>query len=597
MKKRLLTVITVALMLPFASSCGSKSSFSGSISFYDGTSLLGTISGASGTIIKDSDSLKAKLAGYEVKTGYEFDSWHEKSDFTDSKVYVNAIPYSEVNLYGKFLKEVTITLSAGDGAFAEGAVTTYSGIQSKEVAETFPKPTKSKAYFAGYAIQGTTDILDEKYFYPAEDETLVAQYTDWPTLTVDFNLDGVENITGKFEPGTKIPSTFVDASTLSTSTRRFDGFFSKEDLSGAVFDFSSMPYNSTTIYAKYSYKHTIKFTTYVEGYTLDNLVGYSGDDIQAPTPDKDDFVKAGYYFDGWYEDDAFATRFVFATMPNADKTLYAKWTVDPSLEISYHLSDTDATQSCYTGSFAPGTSLDLTALKPISEIYALTSNKYALNGYYILSGTERKYISTPSAYVLNKNVTVYVDLVFLNGFTIDFADAYGNDITDPANVSLKAASASNNVTQSELDASLASSFDSSVYKIEAYSSSYKNSDSESYIVPLSFPYHIDDGSAIYAILVKKTAFTVSYVDLSGTSHDSGATSGYQKEALDKPLVSIVGDYYAVNGTTTAIAVKDNTYYATINEGGSVKRLASLPSVNPQADQTITIHFQVRGETV
>ena len=49
------------------------------------------------------------------------------------------------------------------------------------------------------------------------------------------------------------------------------------------------------------------------------LKGGTGTEPTAPTA-------AGYDFDGWYEEAACTNAFVFSTVLNADKTIYAKWT-------------------------------------------------------------------------------------------------------------------------------------------------------------------------------------------------------------------------------------------------------------------------------
>src|SRR5574344_147575 len=197
MKNRIAQALILFSLLPLFASCGGTD-YTGSISFYDGETLLGTLTGKSGTLIEDDETLKNELAGYEVKTSYQFDSWHKSTDFSDAAVKVKAIPYSTLNLYGHFLKEVTVTLDANGGTFASGAVTSYSGVEGYELSADFPTPSKSKSSFEGWYVTGSSEKLDGKFFFPAQDETLVANYTDWPTLTVVFNIPSMASISAQF---------------------------------------------------------------------------------------------------------------------------------------------------------------------------------------------------------------------------------------------------------------------------------------------------------------------------------------------------------------------------------------------------------------
>ncbi len=95
------------------------------------------------------------------------------------------------------------------------------------------------------------------------------------------------------------------------------------------------PKESLTLYAKWHIaKILVAFETF-EGGEIPPLAGISGESIAPPKPP----VKEGFVFEGWYEDRAYRTLYVFTVFPPTNLTLYAKWrALQKDVEVRLHLN-------------------------------------------------------------------------------------------------------------------------------------------------------------------------------------------------------------------------------------------------------------------
>ena len=85
-----------------------------------------------------------------------------------------------------------------------------------------------------------------------------------------------------------------------------------------------MPAANITLYAKWTVnEYTISFEEN-GGSAVTNITQDYGTAVSAPA----DPTKEGYTFTGWYSDEELTSAYTFATMPAANITLYAKWTVN-----------------------------------------------------------------------------------------------------------------------------------------------------------------------------------------------------------------------------------------------------------------------------
>ena len=135
----------------------------------------------------------------------------------------------------------------------------------------------------------------------------------------------------------KFTVTFVDGTlTLSTASvtygekvtkpsdpvkdgYRFDNWYADSSFN-TIFDFANTEIKKeTTIYAKFSQKFNVAFVDGTE--TLSTVTVVDGEKVTKPS----DPVKAGYRFDGWYEDAEFDHPFDFDTAINKETAIYANF--------------------------------------------------------------------------------------------------------------------------------------------------------------------------------------------------------------------------------------------------------------------------------
>jgi uncharacterized repeat protein (TIGR02543 family) len=87
------------------------------------------------------------------------------------------------------------------------------------------------------------------------------------------------------------------------------------------FDLDYMPARDLTIYALWH--NSLTFETN-GGTTVSPITLKAGEPISEPEKP----IKEGYTFDGWFSDEALSLPFVFTTMPEPNRTLYAKWQIN-----------------------------------------------------------------------------------------------------------------------------------------------------------------------------------------------------------------------------------------------------------------------------
>ncbi|MCL2798529.1 MAG: InlB B-repeat-containing protein, partial [Firmicutes bacterium] len=246
-----------------------------------------------------------KPAASPAKTGFRFDGW-----YWDETLLVPApFPLPMIDddtVYAKWLAQVTLTFDANGG----------SAVASRTVDAEAPieKPTDPKR--AGYAFGGwyqSANFTGTARSFPVaitQDTTL---YARWYGVT--FNSNG----------GSEITSFSVTGSTVSkpADPKRdgyvFDGWYQNAGLTAAA----AFPFNvtqNTVFYAKWLATYTVTFET-DGGSNTNPLTRASGASVSKPA----DPTKAGFVFDGWYQDAAFTMVRNFPFAVTQDTVVYAKW--------------------------------------------------------------------------------------------------------------------------------------------------------------------------------------------------------------------------------------------------------------------------------
>jgi uncharacterized repeat protein (TIGR02543 family) len=103
----------------------------------------------------------------------------------------------------------------------------------------------------------------------------------------------------------------------------FAGWYSDAGLSTA-YTFTTMPAANITLYAKWTVNtYTITFDSN-GGSAVTAITEAFGSAVSTPTAP----TRTGYTFAGWFSDAGLSTPYLFTTMPAANITLYAKWTIN-----------------------------------------------------------------------------------------------------------------------------------------------------------------------------------------------------------------------------------------------------------------------------
>ena len=102
----------------------------------------------------------------------------------------------------------------------------------------------------------------------------------------------------------------------------FQGWYTSDDATAAIYDFGTAVTRDITLYAKWEeQKHTVTFDS-KGGSSVDSQEVNHGATATEPTAP----TKEGFVFQGWYtSDDATAAIYDFGTAVTRDITLYAKW--------------------------------------------------------------------------------------------------------------------------------------------------------------------------------------------------------------------------------------------------------------------------------
>lgn len=313
-----------------------------------------------------------------------------------------------------------ITFNANGGAFAEGDPNTYvvEGLIGDAVDATLvPELTKAGSTFLGWAVEGTTDIIDVPSEIPYDDLTLVAQWISKIDITIHPN-NGEPDYTLTVTPNE--PFEALEVPVLDGN--RFLGWTTKEDLTEITGLPATYPTEAEDYYAVFETR-VYKVSYYVldaetDAFKLVCKVANSyGDEISSvPTVYT---VPAGYELSAAYTDISFKNAFVEGTtMPANDVNLYY------TLKAKVY----DATFNANGGAFADGSATkvvptayeaDITApAAPVRDGYTFTGWTPAVG----MMDTEGK-LFTATWDADTYTVEYYKDGVLYEAFEVDYEDS------------------------------------------------------------------------------------------------------------------------------------------------------------------------------
>ena len=270
-----------------------------------------------------------------TRTGYTFNGWYTKSDYSGSKVISVPNTTGNITFYGKWIPNTyTVRFNSNDGT-NRTATQNFSYGDSKSLQANPFTPTSGYGNLIKWTTNadGTGTSYNDKQSIKnlsSSDGAIVDIYAQWkkdlatnenitineipdqewtgnaikPAVTV---MDGEKNITSEtnitYSNNTAIGKATVTISAKSTSAN-YSGSISKT--------FKIVPIAYKITYVLYDGANPENAPT---SYTSES------EDITLPTP-----TKTGYIFGGWFTDDKFNTKVKTITNGSSgDITFYAKW--------------------------------------------------------------------------------------------------------------------------------------------------------------------------------------------------------------------------------------------------------------------------------
>jgi uncharacterized repeat protein (TIGR02543 family) len=341
-----------------------------------------------------------------VRDGYTFDGWYLDEALTQPFTLASLLTQNTaLTLYAKWtanVEEYTITFESNGGS-AVTAITAAGG-----AAVTAPTdPTRSGYTFIGWY---SDSALTTAYTFTTMPSENITVYAKWEIIVNNQTITFEENGGSVVADITQEIGSAVTAPTNPTKVGyTFAGWYSDSALTIA-YTFSTMPADALTLYAKWTVNnYTITFEENGGSAVTDITQAFESAVVEPTAP-----TKEGNTFDGWYSDVALTTAYTFATMPAANTTLYAKWTVNNytiMFEENGGSAVADLTQAFGSAVVAP---------------VAPTKTGYTFDGWFsdVDLTTAYTFATMPAV-----NTTLYAKWTAAN-FTITFEENGGSAVTD-----------------------------------------------------------------------------------------------------------------------------------------------------------------------
>lgn len=195
-------------------------------------------------------------------------------------------------------------------------------------------PTSNDLSRAGYAFDGWYTDEDCTTAFtattmPAENITLYAKWNAGQVnYTVNYYLQNVDGSTYPTAPSETVTRSGVTGQVIGDLQKSFEGFTPRADSPASITLTADSTQNVAELYYTRN-QYTLTFDL-GDGVTLDEGSAPNGGSIYYGAEISTDMTgvkRTGYTFAGWYEDDAYQTKWDGTTMPARDLTLHAKWDV------------------------------------------------------------------------------------------------------------------------------------------------------------------------------------------------------------------------------------------------------------------------------
>ena len=248
------------------------------------------------------------------KTGYDFDGWYEaKKDIGTASHKLNALSIAKKwELYGRYTAKTDVSYTVKYLREGDNKVLAPEKVVTDQTFDT--EVTEQAADVVGYTpdAPSKTMILDEynkvlTFSYSANTyDYTVRHIKQLPDGSYDEANAEVETLNGKFE------------ALAAVTAKDYGEHYPTNDASTKQ---NIKIEKGLTIDVKYDLdEHTLTFETN-GGSAIDPVTVRHGNAVAKPA----DPTKDKYTFIGWYVDPEFTAKYDFATVLEADKTIYAKF--------------------------------------------------------------------------------------------------------------------------------------------------------------------------------------------------------------------------------------------------------------------------------
>ena len=413
--------------------------------------------------------------------------------------------------------------------------------------------------------EGAKYYDQERYPFSQANSDLYAQWsTNFYTITFNLTTNGGSSFSNETRPvatGSKL-SSLPDELNPDLVVRpgyTFTGWFTTASGAGTQITKDTIPTASTTYYARWevgAYTLTYNYNGATGGNsTLSNSYTTGGTAITLPTP-----TKTGYYFDGWYSNEALTNAISSPHTITENGTAYAKWSNVVTYTITFDATTNGGsaisplTRSVNTGS-AVGT-LPTPAARP----------GYTHTGWFTTASSGGTQIT--SATVPASSTTYYARWA-PGTFTLtyDYNDATGGD-----------SKASDSYTTGGTAITLPTAATKTGYEFGGW---YSN---EALTNAISSPYTITADGTAYAKWNAGT-YSVTYNNHDATTAQSGGDASYTtNNSFNFPTVDPAKDGYKFDGWFLAAS------------GGSALGSSYTP-LTPFGNIELHAQWTVTGRTV
>ena len=254
------------------------------------------------------------------KTGYDFDGWYEaKKDIGTASHKLNALSIAKKwELYGRYTAKTDVSYTVKYLREGDNKVLAPEKVVTDQTFDT--EVTEQAADVVGYTpdAPSKTMILDEY------NKVLTFSYSaNTYRYEIHYFLQEPDGSYMEKEVDTTPTGVFDTTVTITPDPNRYGAHYSYNSVKSVVSGVVTVDDPATILKLNVYYDldfHTLTFDT-MGGSAIDPVTVRHGNAVARPT----DPTKDKYTFIGWYVDPEFSAEYDFATVLEADKTIYAKF--------------------------------------------------------------------------------------------------------------------------------------------------------------------------------------------------------------------------------------------------------------------------------